>query len=79
MKQLDDLVIAKEPSKIRNISMGSSEEEFIIAFNADEKNVVEYSCVFPPEKLQEIIVALFQCGISYEKEFNKDLGFQIKR
>lgn len=78
MKKTDELIITKEPSKLRNIAVGSSEDEIIIIFNREDEENAEYACVFPPEQLKDIIITLFKCGIEYEKTYNKNVGF-IKR
>lgn len=78
MNKSDEIIMKKEPSKIRKMSVGISEEEILIAFNCNEKNEPEYACVLPAEKLQDMITVLFKCGVHYQNEYGKDIGFGMK-
>lgn len=75
MSKENELLLARNPSKMKNMSVGYSETEILIAFNVDKNQEPEYSCVFPVEHLKNIVSILFDCGINFQGEYGKDIGF----
>ena len=67
--------IKEEPSQIKSIAIGFSTKNFLLAFNCDEEGVPEKAFTIEPEELSEIISALFQSGVTYQKENGVDIGF----
>lgn len=65
-------------SYLKDMNIAYQNDEFLIAFNFNrEGNTFEKAFVFPADKLQEIIVLLFQAGVAFQKDTNIDIGFGI--
>lgn len=79
MKASDDLVLKSEPASVKNISVGFSEKNILLMFNVNENNDSEYACTLKAEKLRELIAMLYKCGVTYEQEYCKDIGFGVER
>lgn len=61
--------------------IGYTETEFFIDFGLikpEKQRKVELvsSISFPPEKMEDFILHLFNTALKYEEEFSKDLGFK---
>lgn len=75
MKETDSLTLKTEPALVKNISIGISEENILMVFNRSGEEEAEYACVLQAEKLKEFIAFLYQSGVTYEQEFQRDIGF----
>lgn len=75
MKQSDGIILKSEPVAVQNISVGLSEKNILMMFNKNGEADPEYACTLPVDKLKELISLLYQCGVSYEKEYHKYIGF----
>ncbi len=78
MKKGDGFNLVQEPAKLKSVSIGISKEDFLLAFNCDENNTPEYSCVIPAHRLKDIVGLLFSSGVEYENSTNNKIGFDIK-
>lgn len=79
MSKENELLLTRNPAKMKNLSVGCSEKDILIAFNLNENQEPEYSCVFPAEHLKNIISILLDCGITFQEEYGKDIGFPKKK
>lgn len=77
--EIDD----KEISMVKNLGIGigcigkTDNEVFIMTFNRDEEGFEKLFCI-PPDKLQEIIILLFQAGVTFQTETGIDIGFDVR-
>lgn len=67
------------PTKLEKLQVGFNEDEIILMFNggiSDMKNKKpEYATTFSPKDLRKFILALFEVGVQYQKNYKKDIGF----
>lgn len=70
------------PDKLR---VAYKEDEFLMSFYGAEVNFDEdsekeegYNIVIPKEALKDTILELIRIGMSYQKEFNTDIGIPTK-
>lgn len=70
--------LQKEPVILKSVSIGISEGKILLAFNCDDKNVPEYACVIPADKLKDLIGVLYESGKSYEGEYGHKIGFSTE-
>lgn len=78
MKTSEGFNLISEPAKLKSISIGYSDSDFLIAFNCDDNNTPEYACVIPANKLKDIVGLLFSAGVDFEKEKDSHIGFNIE-
>ena len=70
--------LKKEPVMLKSVSVGISEGKILLAFNCDDKNVPEYACVIPADKLKDLIGVLYESGKAYEEEYGYKIGLSIE-
>lgn len=75
MSKENELLLTRNPVKMKNLSIGYSEKDILIAFNLNKNHEPEYSCVFPAEHLKNVVSILLDCGITFQQEYGKDIGF----
>lgn len=70
------------PDKLR---VAYKEDEFLmnfygteVDFDEDSEKEEGYNIVIPKEALKDIILDLIRIGMSYQKEFNTDIGLPTK-
>lgn len=78
MKKGEMIQLDETPKKLKSISVGVSENDFLLAFNIDENDKPEYACVIPADKMQDIVKLLFSSGIEFEERTNKKIGFTVE-
>lgn len=73
----DEQMEVSNVSMIRNMAIGYDKDSFVIAINKNEENSFEGAYSIPADKLNDIIMMLFQAGVSYQKDTKVDIGFGI--
>lgn len=75
MEKGDNFNFVDDPVKLKSMSVGIYEDDFLLAFNCDENNTPEYACVVPSDKLKDVIGLLFSSGMEFENSTGKNIGF----
>lgn len=71
-EEIRNLVIADE------LTIGSNEDKFLLKFKGKMgKSEDEFTAMIPLDGLKEIVLALFQFGVEYQKTNNSEIGFGI--
>ncbi len=61
-------------SYLRDMRIAYRENEFMLAFNKTGETF-EKAFVLPANRLQKLIMTMFQAGVQFQKATNVDIGF----
>lgn len=64
----------------KQMSMGYNEDAFLFLFKyvdiEDDSNTEkQFSVSIPADALQNIVRQMFMCGVEYQREYGKNIGF----
>lgn len=66
-----------ELSPLKNITVGYSEDSFVVAINKNRNGVYESAYSVPAKILKEIVALLFQVGVEFQEKTKLDIGFGL--
>lgn len=67
---------AGKVSYVKKLQVGFDKEDFILAFN-EKDDGFEKVFAIQAENMRELVMLLFQAGVSFQKENKIDIGFGI--
>lgn len=65
-----------EIHRLNTISIGYREDEFLLVLNSTNKDFSDgYAVTIPVESMKQIVGAFQSCGIEYQENIGKNIGF----
>lgn len=61
--------------KVNSITVGFNEKSFLIVFNGDENGENGDAYAIPSHFMGKITQGLVECGLEYQKQYGKNIGF----
>ena len=62
--------LKKEPVNLENMSVGISENGFLVTFNTDSKNK-KFSILIPTDKFAQVVSLMVYSGKQFEEHYGK--------